>query len=268
MSYSFFSFRETKPGYSTSGHGTKILLAFHGFGQDHTAFHNLSQALASEYTIYSFDLFFHGKSEWPFDEQPLEKDFWKAFMEQFLSENNIETFGVLGFSLGAKFALAIVEAFPQKTTGIFLLAPDGIKTNFWYSLATYPVALRRLFKSMIKKTERFNRLAQAAHKLRLIDKGVLRFVDLQMNTEEKRKRVYLSWVVFRHLKFNMAHIASLINRHGIALVIVTGKYDKIITTKNMNALLKKVKHYTSLTPETGHNGILAASVDILKNKLL
>lgn len=250
--------------YSKSGNGKQILLAFHGFGQTGSVYEKLAASLADRYTIYSFDLFFHGNSTWPFGEKPLEKDFWKSFMEQFFSENNIETYSVFGFSMGAKFALATLEAFPQQTKEIFLLAPDGIKTSFWYSLATYPVAFRNLFKSMIRKPQRFSALIQIAYRLRVVDKGIIRFVESQMNTEEKRNRVYFSWVVFRHLKFNMHHIASLINTNAVSLVMITGKYDKIITTKNMNRLLKKVKHYTSLTPETGHNGIIDASIKILR----
>lgn len=250
--------------YHKSGHGEKTLLAFHGFGQDGSIYNTLAHELADRYTIYSFDLFFHGISTWPFGEKPLEKDFWKAIINQLLNENNIETFSVLGFSMGGKFALATLEAFPQKTQEIILIAPDGIKTNFWYSLATYPVAFRNLFKSMIQKPERFKAIIRVAYTLRLVDKGILRFVESQMNTEEKRNRVYFSWVVFRHLKFNMTATANLINNHAIRLIMITGKYDKIITTKNMNRLLHKVKHYDSFAPVTGHNGVIHASIKILK----
>lgn len=250
--------------YHKSGHGEKTLLAFHGFGQTGSIYHELAQELADRYTVYAFDLFFHGSSTWPHGEQPLEKEFWKSLINQLLTENNIQTFSLLGFSMGGKFALATLEAFPKQTQELILIAPDGIKTSFWYSLATYPVAFRNLFKSMIQKPERFNAIIQVAHKLRLVDKGILRFVESQMNTEEKRNRVYFSWVVFRHLKFNMTEIAHLINTHAIKLVMITGKYDKIITTKNMNRLLHKVKNNHSFTPETGHNGVIHASIKILK----
>lgn len=250
--------------YRKSGYGEKALLAFHGFGQNGSIYDELAHELEDRYTIYSFDLFFHGISTWPDDEQPLEKEFWKAIIKQLLIENNIETLSVLGFSMGGKFALATLEAFPQHTQEIILIAPDGIKTSFWYSLATYPVAFRNLFKSMIQKPERFNAIIQVAYKLRLVDNGILRFVESQMNTEEKRNRVYFSWVVFRHLKFDMTEIANFINNHEIKLVMITGKYDKIITTKNMSRLLSNVKHYTSFTPETGHNGVIQASIKILK----
>lgn len=252
--------------FTKTGNGARILLAFHGFGQNGHVFNELATALADDYTVYLFDVFFHSDSEWHLDEQPLEKHTWISIIDQFLHAHSISTFSVLGFSMGGKFALATLEGFPDRIQEIFLLAPDGIKTSAWYSLATYPVILRKLFKSMITHPNRFEVIARTAHRLGLIDKGILRFVESQMNTVEKRTRVYYTWVVFRHLTFNMAKLAHLINQYQIRLVMIVGRYDKVITAKNMNALLKKVSVYSLFIPETGHNGVIDASIKILKNK--
>jgi pimeloyl-ACP methyl ester carboxylesterase len=242
--------------FQISGNGPKPLLVFHGFGQSKQVFLDTTQTLTERYTLYIFDLFFHGKSEWNYGEKPMEKEFWNQLIQQFLTQQNIQSFSVLGYSMGGKFALATTEGFPERVKGIFLVAPDGIKTSTWYSLATYPLALRNLFKSMVLKPERFQFITSLAHKLRLIDKGILRFAETQMDTEQKRKQVYFSWVVFRHLKFDLAKIAGLINSHDIQLTIVIGKYDKIITAKNMKRLLKRVRQYNLEILETGHTGLI------------
>lgn len=252
--------------YTKTGNGARTLIAFHGFGQTGEAFHGLAKALSDSYTIYLFDIFFHGDSTWALDEHPLEKVTWAALMEKFLTQESINTFSLLGFSMGGKFVLATLEAFPEKVNEIFLLAPDGIKTSMWYSLATYPVAFRKLFKSMIAHPNRFTTIARTAHRIGLIDKGILRFVESQMNTEEKRKRVYYSWVVFRHLSFDMDTTSKLINQHNIRLVMIVGKFDKVIRPRNMNALLGKVPNAHLEIPHTGHNGVIEAAIQILKNK--
>ena len=77
-----------------------------------------------------------------------------------------------------------------------------------------------------------------------------------MNSEAKRRRVYNSWVVFRHLSFDMETIAMLINDHGIPLKMVLGKFDKIITLENMQILLEKLKDYKLIVLEAGHNQLL------------
>ena len=254
-----FKYQETTLYFLKAGKGSQTLLAFHGFGQDHQAFTELFEKLSNQYTIYTFDIFFHGKSEWSKGETPLEKSFWKELLTEFLSHYKIERFNLLGFSMGGKFALASLEAFPGKIDKVFLLAPDGIKTSAWYSLATYPVALRKLFRSMITNPNRFYAIAHFSVKIGIIDKGILRFVESQMSTKEKREQVYYSWVVFRHLKFDVNRIASIINANNINLTLVIGKYDKIITLKNMQSLLIRLKTYNLEIPETGHNGVIGSS---------
>lgn len=259
MPSKFFHFKDSTLHYTTVGSGPTALLMFHGFGQDNKSFHSLSSVLSAHYTAYVFDLYFHGQSRWGYGESPLEKEHWKETLREFLNENNIENFSLAGFSLGGKFVFATLEAFPEKTKGIILLAPDGIKTSFWYSLATYPVLFRKIFRSMIRHPERFQGIVKMLHGWGVLDKGLLKFAEFQMNTEEKRNRVYNSWVVFRHLHFNLDKIARLINRHKIPLVMVVGQYDKVIRPKSMERLLKKLNRYVFETPEVGHTGLVAES---------
>jgi pimeloyl-ACP methyl ester carboxylesterase len=263
MQSQFFDFERVKLHYTRLGNGNKNLLMFHGFGQNHGAFKVLEDLLLNEFTIYSFDIFFHGKSLWNKGEEALEKPFWKALLWEFLVQHNIERFSLLGFSMGGKFVLASLEAFPEKVEHVLLLAPDGIRTNFLYSLATYPTIFRSLFKSMINHPKRLKFVETLAVRTGLIDKGILRFVDLQMDTLEKRNRVYHAWVVFRHLKFDMKAIAKIINSHQIKLTLMVGKYDKIITAKNMDHLLKRLDYYTLEILETGHNGVVQESAKVL-----
>lgn len=246
--------------FAKSGHGAKAMLLFHGYGQDHRVFDIYKD---DAYTFYSIDLFFHGESKWSKGEMPLEKSEWKELIGEFLSKNNIQSFSVLGFSIGGKFALATLEAFPHRVIDIILLAPDGIRTSFWYSLATYPLALRRIFKSLISNHERFLRIASLSKNLGLIDKGVLRFVETQMDSEEKRKRVYYSWVVFRHLKFDLNKIAHLINHHKIKLRLFVGRHDKIITAENMKAFVSRIPNAQFEILEAGHNNLINKAIPLI-----
>lgn len=258
-----FRFRSSSLNFEVMGTGENILLAFHGFGQDHNAFQSLATTLSETYTLYMFDLYFHGKSEWGYGEKPLEKLHWTETVSAFLKEFGIEKFSLVGFSLGGKFVLAILEAFPEKTESVFLLAPDGIKTSFWYSLATYPILFRKIFKSLIRHGKRFMGITRVLSALGIMDKGLIRFVEHQMNTTEKRRRVYYAWVVFRRLKFNMKNIAIIVNTNAIPFSIITGKYDKVIMPKNMHHLLKHLKTYRMEVLETGHNGLIAETAPYL-----
>lgn len=220
---SFIHYRRNLLHYVKAGNGKHPLLVFHGFGQDHTLYVPLLKSLSPRYTLYIVDLFFHGKSEWNEGEQPLEKKTWNNIVQVLLHDNNITSFSILAYSLGGKFALATVEGFPDRVKKLFLLAPDGIKTSFWYSMATYPEAFRRFFKSMILRHDRFLWIANKLNASNLVDKGLIRFADYQMNSEDKRKRVYYSWVVFRHLTFDLRKIGRLVNQNHIRLIMIVGK---------------------------------------------
>ncbi|MBL7856923.1 MAG: alpha/beta hydrolase [Cyclobacteriaceae bacterium] len=257
----FVEQERSKLHYRKEGNGSMALLLFHGFGQDHHIFKSFVQVMGDCYTVYSFDLYFHGKSEWGHGEKPLEKSDWKETIQIFLSDNAIETFSLGGFSMGGKFALATLEAFPTQTKEIFLIAPDGIKTSFWYSLATYPLALRKLFKSIVDHPALFNSIVHTLQQLNLIKKGLGKFAAHQMNTEEKRRKVYFSWVVFRHLKFNLDDISNLINTYQIDTTVLVGKYDEVIRPEQMHRFLKKLNKHRFEILETGHNGVLMKSVD-------
>ena len=259
----FIEYKGSKLFYRKSGSGPKSLLLFHGFGQNHQIFDSWDASLSNVYTRYTFDIFFHGESEWTLHDYAIEKEDWKSIMDLFFKTNNMERISLCGFSMGGKFVLATLESFPEKVDDIFLLAPDGIKTSFWYSLATYPTAFRNLFKSMIDRPNRFHAIARFVSSIGLIDKGILRFVESQMDTKEKRQRVYSSWVIFRHFKFGMTGIAKIINENHIHVTMIVGKYDKIITAQNMNLLLSELKNFNLKILETGHNGIIAASTSLI-----
>ena len=265
MAEELLRYEESSLHYVIEGSGSKSLLVFHGFGQNRKAFENFSNSFSADYKLYIFDLYFHGHSIWGQDESPLEKHLWKRTIEHFVDIHQMDKFSLCGFSLGGKFALATLEAFPERVESMILIAPDGVKTSFWYSLATYPLLFRRLFKSMILHPNRFMAISRALNSLGVIDKGLLRFAEHQMDTQEKRRRVYYSWVVFRHLTFDLKAIAELVNRNSIVLVLITGKFDKVIRSENMHKLLAHVKKYRHEILETGHNGLIKAAAEMLKN---
>lgn len=257
MQTAFFTYQQAKLCYHKIGKGSKILLFFHGYGQQGKVFEENSRFLQEDYTCYLFDLFFHGQSEWNYGEDVLTKDFWHALIQAFLQEQQIKRFSVAGFSMGGRFVFATLEAQAPYIDAVYLMAPDGVKTNFWYNLATYPTIFRRLFRSMILHPSYFYSVANVIHKLGLVDKGLIRFAESQMKTEEMRSRVYHSWVVFRCLLFDMRKIASLIKHHTIPVSMVLGKFDKVITIKNMQHLLKHLPKCKVELLNTGHNGIIS-----------
>jgi pimeloyl-ACP methyl ester carboxylesterase len=247
--------------YYREGDGNKVILLFHGFGQDHKAFDSWIEPLENDYTIFTFDLFFHGNSKW--NQQTLTKENWKKIIELFLNQEKIDQFEVAGFSMGSKFVLATVGLFPERVSRIILIAPDGIKNNFWYSLATGTSLMRSLFRSIILKPKRLNALTRFIKLFQLEDKNLLRFVEFQLSTEEKRKRVYNSWIYFRLLNFNLSDLALVLNSRNIPVVFILGKSDKVIPAGRVKSFAKTLTNKQFHWLDAGHHDLISRGVNYI-----
>ena len=241
--------------YRIYGTGEKVVLAFHGYGQDHTHFSGISAALPGV-RILAFDLFFHGQSVLHKKDLPLQKAFLGELIHQVLQEHQISRFSIMAFSMGGKFALTLLELFPDKIEQVLLVAPDGISTSFWYSVATYPGWLQGLFKQTVVRPARFFKFINWLDKYKLIDSGLIKFAAFQMSNTQKRLRVYKSWVGFRTLTFDIRRIVSLLNRHQIKLTLFLGEFDQVISGKRLQVFARSVRDAELVVLKTGHTFLL------------
>lgn len=247
---------KSKLHYYLFGKGPKVLLAFHGYAQEGSHYDVIARALPPEYTVYSFDLFFHGASELHRSDMPLSKKRLAQMMGQFLEKHRIERFEVMAFSMGGKFALTLIEAFAPRIDQVFLIAPDGISTNFWYNVATYPGWLQGMFKRTVLRPDPFFRLVRTLDRYRLVDKGLVRFASFHMGSTQKRLRVYKSWVGFRSLTFDIRQIVRLLNRHDIPVTFFLGEYDQVIPHRRLQVFIKALRRANPILLKTGHTFLL------------
>ncbi len=122
--------------YEVYGNGPRHIFLFHGAGQDHTIFEPLIQALGPGYTCYAFDLFFHGQSNWRLIDRAIRPVQWQLLIDAVCKRHSLETFDVLGYSIGSRFALATLMTARQRIRRLILVAPDAITISPWYKVAT------------------------------------------------------------------------------------------------------------------------------------
>nr|WP_225986622.1 alpha/beta hydrolase [Rufibacter sp. LB8] len=242
--------------YRTLGHGPKALLAFHGYGQESGYYDAMARTLQPGYTVYAIDLFFHGKSTLSKADQPLSKKKLQEFIQHLLEKEKIDTFSVMAFSMGGKFALAVLEKFHPKIQELYLIAPDGIKTHMLYNLATYPGWLQGLFKRIVLRPSPFFKTLNWLERKRWVASGVVKFAQWQMDSPQKRLRVYRSWIGFSHLTFDTRHIAKILNQSHIEVTVFLGKYDQIISQQRLQTFLNALKNHKLVVLQTGHTNLL------------
>ena len=139
---------------------------------------------------------------------------------------------------------------------MYLIAPDGIGTSFWYNIATYPGFLQQLFKQSVIKPERFFRFLGFMHEKRIVDQGLVRFAEWQMDSLPKRLRVYRSWMGFRGLTFDIKKITRLLNRHNIRFRLFIGRHDRVINGRRLQIFARALNNADVVVLPTGHGYLL------------
>lgn len=236
-----------KLAYHAMGSGPRTLIVFHGFGQEPMHWFKLLQPFSHEFRIIVPRLFFHGDSTISDKERPISKTQWAEFMAEFLNHLGVNRAVFAGFSMGCRFAITTAETMPERVEKLLLLAPDGIGVHPLFWAATSNSISRALLRRLIFRPKVFFFLVNLLATLKLVDSYLVRFVANNMNTREKRLRVYYSWCNFRDLFIEPLQFARLLNHFHIPVEVFTGQFDKVVHTTPIASLIKhsrQVKHHS------------------------
>lgn len=242
--------------YSKLGSGPRILLAFHGIGQDgFSCFAPTLEPLYPHYTIYAFDLPFHGQhSDAAFE--VISKAEWKNSIAHFLNQNNITRFDITGFSIGGRFALATLEAFPERIDHAFLIAPDGVSEHPMYTLATRIPPARWIYGWLMRHPGVFFPGVRVARTLKLASKSLVRFTQQVLNTPGKRQTIYRSWVAFRDLRFAIPALVRAASANGVTIYLFAGVYDSLLKPKAVKKLAELLPKNQYIELKSGHTRLV------------
>lgn len=256
--------------YREYGKGKKILFAFHGFdrtGEDFKVFEN---SLGSKYTIVAIDLLYHGKSSYPKINKAniLSYDNLKELISLYIQKRSIEKFGILGYSLGGRVAFACIELFPEQVEEVYLFAPDGVSRNRFYEIlrSLYPV--QSLYKKFIHKPGFMFKSFELLTATSIMSKRLNKFLHYQLETVERRQKIYNVWKLFRRIYPNMGKVKKIINHMRIPVYIFYGKHDPIEPIARGKKLLKGIEENSKLfITDNGHNLISEKMNTYLKSHL-
>jgi pimeloyl-ACP methyl ester carboxylesterase len=134
----------------------------------------------------------------------------------------------MGYSMGGRISLELLQRIPHRVRNLVLLAPDGLHVNPWYWFATQTRVGNRFFRKVMLNPDRFVALMRKAGSMNLLNKGVIKFVDRYLEDSFVREQVYRVWTSFRKFRPHLDTILEQISEHNIPVSMIYGKYDTII----------------------------------------
>ncbi len=264
-------YRNSTVNYYRFGRGPSIVICFHGYGEDATQFSFLEKYVGDRYSFYAIDLPFHGATDWQEGLNFTSGDL-RTITEQIMDENNpvseSQKYTLMGFSLGGRVALSLYQAEPARVEKLILLAPDGLKVNFWYWIATQSWLGNRLFALSMKRPGWFFALLKFLNRLGFVNTSVYKFVNYYIGNPEVRDLLYKRWTGLCRLKPDLSHIRASIRQFSTPTRLIYGKYDRIILPVRGEKFQKGIEvHCTIGVISAGHQVLHENHVDSIVHAL-
>jgi pimeloyl-ACP methyl ester carboxylesterase len=223
--------------YHEYGTGTKPLLAFHGYGMTGKQFNVLERSVLSDYRVYGFDHFFHGESklEGGWSEKQIlagmPRQMVRAYAEEWFSIHGRQRISLMAYSIGANFALILLEEFPDLVDEIILMAPDGVAGYKGFSFLQHRPAGRLLFKTATKSKWLMPGILKTLKRFNIIDESLYTIAYNEVDTAKKREDVFYTLNLIRFLQPDMAKVVALINQYHIKCRFIFGRDDLLFPLK-------------------------------------
>lgn len=242
-------FKSSVINYYVFGSGDKILFCLHGYGEDGTSFSFLENNLGSDYTLYAIDFPFHGNTNWN-ERNPLSAE-ELLHIFHLINTKQKESFSLLGYSMGGRIAMHLLQTVPKKTERVVLIAPDGLYENFWYRLSTQTAAGNKLFKRTMNNPGLFFSVLNVADTTNILNKSIIKFVHHFLDDKNERLLLYKRWTVMRLFKPRLSLIKKICAEQNIQLHFLFGSFDRIILSKRAN-VFQRSKNIHIKVIEAGH----------------
>jgi pimeloyl-ACP methyl ester carboxylesterase len=269
MAGEFLPFRSSRIHYSSWGTGRRILFAFHGYGESAASFAFLDPALGRDFTIIAPDMPFHGETDWkeefffdPRDLLALLTEICGSFPDR------EDGWWLLGYSMGGRVALQVLELAPERVRRLVLLAPDGLFVNPWYRLATRTGIGNRFFQWTMKRPGWLFLWLRTGNRLGLVNPSLFKFAAHYIDNNPVRQTLYARWTTMRGFRPHPGLIAGLIRKFRIPVILLYGSYDRIIRPQRGESFVRRVTPYgrLELLP-AGHALLQPKFMEVIANAL-
>lgn len=263
MEPSTIEWRGETIAYRFGGWGKQLLFCFHGYGESSATFDFLENRLGPMYTLIAIDMPYHGNTQWLHQKHFTRDDLVgivESIRQRFDRLN--EKISLMGYSMGGRVVLQLSELLPGQVERIVLLAPDRLKVNFWYWLATQTSAGNGLFHFTVKNPGIFLWFLQVCNRLKWVNQSVYKFVHHYLDDREVRQLLYLRWTCLSRIKPDLKKIKEQIKNAAIPIHLLYGRHDRIILPDRGYLFRQGIEPWCSIDIiPTGHQVLQMKNID-------
>ena len=258
MQTAYLTYRRSLIHYLQFGNGSKLLVCLHGYGENANSFAALEPLLQHQYRVLALDMPFHGLTEWKEG-----TGFSPAMLAEIIGQLNPgqQPLTLLGYSMGGRLALSLLQHYPGTIERLVLLAPDGLRTNCWYWLSTQTRLGNRLFRYSVTHPGWLFRALRLGQLTRLLSPGVFKIAHFYLDDEQQRGLFYLWWTALRLFKPNLDNLKKIIAAQQLPVQLVFGRFDQVILSDKGYAFAKGIEQQVSVQ-------VIDAGHQLLKEKNL
>ena len=262
MNHRFLTYHDSSISYSQFGNGQTLLICLHGYGEDAASFAFLEPFIGSDFTCIALEMPFHGNTNWN-ESYPFTVTILTEIIE-LIWQGPVENAYVIGYSMGGRIALQLLEYIPACISKLILVAPDGLQKNIWYTLSTQNSVGNTLFHYTMRNPDWFFSTVSLLYKLGFINKSIYNFVHFYLDDAESRMLLYQRWTILRKFNPRISILQKMIQHHKIKLRMLYGKYDRIILSKRGYRLMKHLEENVQLLEiDAGHQLLKVKYKDVL-----
>ena len=234
MNARFINTEKGRIHYLVWGGGERLIIALPGFSNSASLFEPIGLALQDQCTLVALDLPFHGRTQWK-AEQYTQTDV-ATWIKAILNDFKKDRFEWMGFSLGGRIILSMLDHCAPHLSGIHLIAPDGLATYRTFYPSLVPQFVRRLlFRSISRHPQKWLGLAQGLHDWRLLDHFSFIYIEKQLRTSIQTDRLFQTWLSLPHFPVSAKRTRRVLQNHRIPLSLCLGLRDKFVNTQRIQS---------------------------------
>lgn len=253
--------------YLKTGSGKELLLAFPGYGHEGASMLAFAPHLSNKYTCLFIDHPHHGRSHW----QPstvFTRAMLKSLCLDLMKEYNADKLSLLGFSMGGRVCLTIIEELGAQVDKATLIASDGLAPNKYYFFFTRTAIGRAMFNKMLNNPKPCAKIVGRLKEYKWISEWQHKFVSHYIGNEAVRKQLSMVWPAMSGLMPNRRKVVAQIEQYNIRITLFMGKYDKVIPAALGERFAKGTTKVKLHILDKGHNIIGADTAKQIAQTLL